>query len=227
MRPPRPRYSVIWDVSVVLEYLRSLGENKDLCMKVLTLKKVMLMALVAPKRASELAALSLKSVQIGEDTWVFPIDYVNKNRGWGKPHTAVVRAYPMEKVLCPLTAVKDYISRTLLFRHRCHSLFISFHRPYASVTSTTIARWLREVLHRAGIEDRFKAHSTRAASTTASKNQGLSSKKIMEAANWAPNGSTFERFYHKGSDEKSFQTSVLSSIRCVEEADVIDRSSDI
>ncbi|KHJ80632.1 site-specific recombinase, phage integrase family [Oesophagostomum dentatum] len=217
-RPPRPRYSDIWDVSVVLSYLVSLGPNRGLSLKDLTLKTVMLVALVAPKRASELAALSLNSVQVGADTWVFTLDYVNTNRGWGKAHTAVIRAYPEDRILCPLTAVKDYTLRTLLYRHKTHSLFLSFHRPHNSVTSTTISRWLRLLLSRAGIDDRFKAHSTRAASTTASRKHGLSSKAIMEAANWAPNGSTFERFYYKGSDENSFQASVLSSTRCVEEA---------
>ncbi|KHJ76803.1 site-specific recombinase, phage integrase family [Oesophagostomum dentatum] len=172
----------------------------------------MLVALVAPKRASELAALSLQSVQIGENVWVFSLNYMNKNRGLGKAHTAVIRAYPEDRMLCPLTTIRDYVRRTLLYRHKSPTLFLSFHRPYASVSSTTIARWLREVLVSAGIEDRFKAHSTRAASTTASRKQGLSSKAIMEAANWAPNGSTFEKFYYKGSQE-NFQNSVLSSTR--------------
>ncbi|KAK6028679.1 reverse transcriptase [Ostertagia ostertagi] len=171
------------------------------------------LALVAPKRVSELAALSLDSVQLGENSWVFSLDFVNKNRGFGKAHTAVVHAYNEDVLLCPLVTIKDYINRTILYRHQARTLFLSTNSPHRSVSSTTIARWLREVLKNSGIDDRFKAHSTRAASTTSSKRQGLSSKAIMEAANWAPNGTTFEKFYYKGPSQQTFQNSVLSSNR--------------
>ncbi|KAK6046411.1 site-specific recombinase, phage integrase family [Cooperia oncophora] len=212
-RPPRPRYADIWDVSAVLKYLRSLGPNATLNLKQLTHKTVMLLALVAPKRVSELAALSLDSVRLGEGCWAFSLNFMNKNRGFGKAHTAVVQAYKDDILLCPLATIKDYINRTILYRNQVRTLFMSVNRPHKSVTSTTIARWLREVLKNSGIDDRFKAHSTRAASTTFSKRQGLSSKAIMEAANWAPNGTTFEKFYYKGPLEQSFQDSVLSSNR--------------
>lgn len=225
LRPPRPRYSDIWDVSVVLTHLKSLGPNDCLNLRQLTLKVTMLFALVAPKRVSELAALSLDTVQVGDDRWVFFIDLMNKNRGFGRAHTAEIRRYPVDELLCPLRTVICYIKRTILYRHRVRTLLLSFNRPHGSVTPTTVARWLRVTLADSGIDEKFKAHSARAASTSASKRQGISSKAIMEAANWAPNGSTFERFYHKVLNETSFQDSVLSSNRCVEEADVIDMSS--
>ena len=53
-RPSQPRYTVQWDVNVVLAYIKSLGTNDKLPDKFLTLKLAMLLALVSAGRTSEL-----------------------------------------------------------------------------------------------------------------------------------------------------------------------------
>ena len=58
--PPQPRYSVTWDVDVVIRYFQSLGENDNLTLKQLSKKLVLLMALVEASRVSELQALDLR-----------------------------------------------------------------------------------------------------------------------------------------------------------------------
>lgn len=45
-RPPKPRYSVTWDVDVVVKYLMSLGPNSSLSLRQLSQKLALLMALV-------------------------------------------------------------------------------------------------------------------------------------------------------------------------------------
>ncbi|KAK6050897.1 site-specific recombinase, phage integrase family [Cooperia oncophora] len=201
-RPPRPRYADIWDVSAVLKYLRSLGPNATSGSRTLNSKTVMLLAPVVPKRVFELAALSLDSVLLG--------------RGLIRQRHTQRSCKPIKTIssYVLLVTIKDYINRTILYRNQVRTLFMIVNRPRGTLLgATTIARWLREVLKNSGIDDRFKAHSTRAASTTFSKRQGLSSKAIMEAANWAPNGTTFEKFYYRGPLEQSFQDSLLSSNR--------------
>ena len=56
-RPPQPRYTQTWDVDVVIKYICSMGDNKELSLKTLSLKLAILMALVDASRTSELAAL--------------------------------------------------------------------------------------------------------------------------------------------------------------------------
>ena len=58
-RPPEQQFQVVWDVDEMLEYLRSLGENKDLSFKTLTRKTVMLVALIAFSRQSEISYLNI------------------------------------------------------------------------------------------------------------------------------------------------------------------------
>ena len=47
-RPPQPRYAAFWDVGVIIQHIKGLGANKDLTLKQLTMKTVMLLALTRP-----------------------------------------------------------------------------------------------------------------------------------------------------------------------------------
>ena len=49
-KPPRPKYTEIWDVSIVLIYLQSLSPVDTLSLKELTLKLVVLILLVSGQR---------------------------------------------------------------------------------------------------------------------------------------------------------------------------------
>ena len=60
-RPPEPRYSATWDVSLVLNWIKGLGQNNELSLKDLSWKLALLMALVSANRTSELHALDLRS----------------------------------------------------------------------------------------------------------------------------------------------------------------------
>ena len=57
-RPPQPRYTVIWDVEAVLNYLRSLSQNPLLWDKLLNLKLALLLALTSASRVSNLLIFS-------------------------------------------------------------------------------------------------------------------------------------------------------------------------
>ena len=78
-----------------------------------------------------------------------------------------------------------------------NQLLISYIKPHGPVTSSTVARCLKEVIENAGIDTSiFKAHSVRAASTSAAADLGNSTNEILEAADWSKN-SNFQRFYYK------------------------------
>ena len=51
-RPPAPKYSVTWDVDVVLSYLKLLPKNQELSFQTLSHKLAMLMALANADRFS-------------------------------------------------------------------------------------------------------------------------------------------------------------------------------
>ena len=53
-RPPKPRYSHTWEVSLATTYLASLGSNRSLSLKQLSWKLAMLFSLTCPERVSAL-----------------------------------------------------------------------------------------------------------------------------------------------------------------------------
>ena len=74
--------------------------------------------------------------------------------------------------------------------------FFSYVKPHKPVSSTTIARWVKEVLSLAGIDTiTSSAHSTRTASSSAADRAGVALSDIMEAADWSRE-STVKRFHH-------------------------------
>lgn len=69
--PPLPKYTVLWDVDLVLSYLKDLPDNKDLSLKVLSKKLAILLAIADPKRVSELARLNIRFMKLTPEYVVF------------------------------------------------------------------------------------------------------------------------------------------------------------
>ena len=87
--------------------------------------------------------------------------------------------------------------------------FISYAPPYKPVSSRTLARWVSDNLHKAGIHTKtFKSHSLRSASTSNAFSSGLYLTEIAEAAGWA-NVETFEKFYNKPVIDNNFRNFLL------------------
>lgn len=204
IKPTNPKSAEIWDVEQALEWIREQWPLDNLELKTLTLRTLLLVALCSPKRANELASLSLTELKKSEKTWKFVL-VKTKNRGYGAPHAAVLERFEEER-LCPINSLEKYLAVTETLRKH-NEIFISYVKPYKPVTSATIARWLKMALAEAGIEG-FSAHSTRAASTSKAATKGLSANVILAAANWSTKSSTFQRFYNKDIEE-SYQEAVL------------------
>ena len=76
-------------------------------------------------------------------------------------------------------------------------LIINCKTPYKAVTTSTISRWCKVILGKAGIDtEKDSSHSTRSASTSKTKFQGLSLGEIKNVAG-RKETSTFRRFYDK------------------------------
>ena len=61
------------------------------------------------------------------------------------------------------------------------------------------------MLHKAGVDTQFGAHSTRSASTSAAASKGLPIDIVLKAAGWS-SASTFTRFYKREPVKKKHGT---------------------
>ena len=81
-------------------------------------------------------------------------------------------------LLCPVETLKVYKRQTEKFRKGQDTaksrLFLSLVEKHSPLCSSTIARWLKSCLHKAGVDTSvFKAHSTQAASSTKAAMVGM------------------------------------------------------
>lgn len=66
--PPKPKYSNLWDVSIVLGFMKSRGDNEELCLSMLSKKLATLLAIVTLMRTSELASIDRESVKFSSSS---------------------------------------------------------------------------------------------------------------------------------------------------------------
>ena len=166
LRPPTPRYSSTWDVSKVTDYLKTLAPLNELNLKSLTLKTVMLCALASAQREQTLCALDLNCMEDSGNSISFRVTERLKTSRPGKS-LEVSFSSSDDGLICPVAALKEYISRTAALRVSDNGmlvskLFLSFIKPYNLISTATVARWIKSVLQSAGIDTSvFKAHSVK------------------------------------------------------------------
>ena len=198
LRPTKPRYSVTWNVDKVLDYFRSSLPVEQLSLKDLTLKVTMLIALCTAARSQTLRLLSLSNMTVTDDGFMFGFDELLKQSrpGYVTPDVNL-RSYTIDKQLCVCIALTEYLSRTRPLRGDERQLLISFVKPYRSVSTSTISRWLKLVMKYSGVDvDQFKPHSVRAATTSKAKANLVPIDHILDTAGWSSK-STFAKFYDK------------------------------
>ena len=212
LKPVKARYCETWDVDKVLLYLRRLSPVVKLSLKMLSLKLAMLLALTLASRTQSIHLLSISNIQKGYDTYTLHYSDLLKQTRLGKSNpVATLKAYPVDRRLCVIYTLKEYLKRTECIRGSKTCLFLSYVKPHNNVSRDTISRWLRTVMSNAGIDcNKFKTHSIRSASTSKAKQQFVPIDQILKVAGWS-NTKTFGTYYDKpvAADQNSFSEAVL------------------
>ena len=229
-RPPRPKYESIWQVDLVLTMFKKDGPSSTLSLQDLTVKTAMLLALTRPCRGADLAELDLSNRSYIPEGVVFHPHHLSKQ---SRPsHHSVSFFFPKfeeDKCLCPVETLKAYEERTSSFRKdpQENQVFRSFIGKHGPVTSSTIARWLKSCLHKAGVDtSKFKAHSTRAAAATKAAMSGVTVEDIMKAADWSNEG-VFQKFYYRPQHSVEFGSSVLAASASKSHVDMETEPSEV
>jgi len=99
-----------------------------------------------------------------------------------------------------------YLERSNNWREKSGvtQVFLSYVKPHKPVSAKTIARWLTEVLNKAGVPtNQFKAHSYRAAGSSKAKAMGVSLKDILKQGCWKGEY-VWQKHYNKSIVDKLF-----------------------
>ena len=192
-RPPTPRYQSTWDIQPMLSHLVSLGPATEMDLKSLTHKLVMLIALVSAQRTQSIHLLDLHFMKLSTDAVEFVIPgRIKQSRPGYKVQPVLLKAYPIDRHLCVVTHLNEYIERTKSLRSVESRLFISYVKPHKGVSKDTISRWIRTVMTDAGIDvNVFKPHSTRSAATSKALQSCVPIQDVLKQAGWS-NQRTFD-----------------------------------
>ncbi|XP_028394449.1 uncharacterized protein LOC114518643 [Dendronephthya gigantea] len=208
LKPSLPRYSVVWDVGVVLKFLQSMPSLENMTLAMLMKKLTTLLALLTAQRCQTLKSLDLDFMQEADNQFVFTIMEKLKTTRAGKHIPPIkILSYPHDIRLCPVAHLKCYITKTKTLR-RHSTLLLSYVKPHKPVTNSTIGRWVKGILQESGIDKMFSAHSSRTASSSYGILLGLPLKDVLKAGGWS-NAETFAKHYNKPI-ESNFGNSILN-----------------
>ena len=185
-------------VNTVLTYLSSVHPPQDLTLKDLTYKSTKFLAFLSGQRCQTLHLLSVRSMVLKHDSFVFTIYKRLKTSRSGKHVSALTfTASSPDNHLCPIVCLSEYVKRTGELRKGADQLLVSFQKPYQPVWTEAISLWLKTVLAKSGIDTSvFKGHSTRAAFTSAAAVCKVPLSTVMDNAGWS-DAITFGKCYQK------------------------------
>ena len=199
LKPPRPRYDLVWDPAPVLDKLATLFPYDSLSLDTVTKKLILLLALGTGQRVQTLASFRLSQIFIG-DKLIIKVPGRIKTSAPGRSQPAFsFSPFEDNESLCIYKLVKHYLDIIKNLRASSgDSFFISLVRPHKAVGQQTISRWLRVSLEDCGVRsDLFASHSTRHASTSRAAQKGITLDLIKRAAGWSGSSRIFARFYNR------------------------------
>lgn len=200
LHPPQPRYTATYDLQPVYDFIAQRWHNHvTISFKDLTRKTAFLLAARGILRSSDLARISSSSVSFSDKQASFVVKQP-KESSVREPHRLVKLTCTKPDAACAVCTLLAYYSRTRAWRLKVGDddhLFVSCDTAFKPVSSQRIAKWLKSVLHDAGVDTTiFKAHSIRSASATLQRQQGASADEIMAKGHWRSR-TVFARFYDR------------------------------
>jgi hypothetical protein len=153
-------------------------------------------------------------MEISSGKVVFTItnEFLKQGRLGYKMDPLVLAKYAPDKRLCVYNYLTVYLKRTLGNRGTHKQLILTIKKPYGPASLSTIARWIKEVLQKAGVNMAvYKPGSVRHAATSRAKALGVPIDEILAAGGWS-SSQVFAKFYNKRVEVKrQFADKVLKS----------------
>ncbi|XDV46928.1 hypothetical protein PO909_016730 [Leuciscus waleckii] len=207
LNPPRPPSVPVWDLTTVLEAMKGapFESLQSIDLKHLSFKTVFLLALASVKRIGDLHALSVSAtcMEFGpNDSKVIlkpKHGYVPKSLNTPfRVQVISLSALPVPDeerdagLLCPVRALRAYVSRSSVFR-QTEQLFVSFSGRSKGLAASkqSLSRWIVDAIALAyaskGMQCPLgvRAHPTRGVASSWAWSSEIALQDICTAAGWA------------------------------------------
>ena len=132
-RPTLPRYNSIWNLSTVLDFIKTLGPNEELRLINVTLKCVTLVALLSGQRCQTIHALRISGMKETNGQIRFDISTLMKTSKAGERQEPLTfKPYKYDSQLCVVKCLQQYINK--------QQKFVMGLTSYGLVTITQLAK---------------------------------------------------------------------------------------
>ena len=210
-----PRRMPLWDLSLVLVFLRSdlFRPQNSPSLRLLTLKACFLVTLATAFRSCEVHGLSglpadVSSESDGSMSVRFLPEFRAKTKSVASSSPVIIQPLASrlasdddDRFLCPVLALKRYLRRSRPLRGpNLRRLFVSFNPGYQfDIRKSTVSRWLTTVIQEAYKSASLdvtnpRAHEVRALSASLALERNVPIQVILDAASWK-SVLTFTSFY--------------------------------
>ena len=136
-----------------------------------------MMCLLSGRRPQTLVSIPTDCMYLNNSGCVFYISKLLKNsRPKSHQQPTEFKANPHDVSVCVVALIKLYLDKTAALRHDVNSMFFyQLFSPHKPVSSRILARWVSDILQKAGIHTKtFKTHSLHSALTSNVFSDGLS-----------------------------------------------------
>lgn len=159
---------------------------------------MVLLALATAHRMQTLAAINLDNIIEQNEEYSIKINNLIKRSRAGQcqPLLSLPR-FSDKPELCLASTLQEYLKVSSPLRGMTKTLILTTKKPYKSATTQTISRRIRTFLVNSGINNKFKAQSTRHAATSKALKKGVDLSIIKSTAGWSKDSLTFAKFYNR------------------------------
>lgn len=198
LRPSLPKYSETWDPIIVLNSVKNIS-NSTCSFEELSSKLAVLILLATGQRVQTLSLI--ECVNIVKTSSEIRIKIPRRIKTSARNRLQPILCLPFfneNENICVARTLMSYLERTESRRGTIQELFITTTKPFKKASTQTICRWVKNALNKAGLDtNRFSAHSTRHAATSAAARKGINIDTIRQHAGWTDRSKTFASVYNR------------------------------
>ena len=197
LRPPKPKYSSIWDADILLRYWEQIEDNSQLNLLEHSKKVTTLLVLLHGLRTSTIGTFGINLITMSNDTCIFyPSELLKHDRQRRSRYKIINKKFENSK-LFPMSATKEYLKRRAEYNVAHTKFLFTTLSPYGPSHKDTIARWVKYTLARAGVNSNiFSFYSCRSFASCKADNMDVNMDTILKMGCWSRQ-SAFRKFYSK------------------------------
>ena len=186
IKPPQPRYTFIWDVKKVIDFITTSNSPSELSLKDITLKLTLLLALTPAARVSEIGFTDIWYLIKHSFGYTFHFGKNTKTSKRSKSRDLIkFHIFKENQSLCFCQCIDLHLKSAKETQGQNSQLLLRFVKSHGPVSTPTISKWIMIVRNLSGTDTKtFTGHSTGSALSSKATEAGAPTEEILKHGSW-------------------------------------------